>query len=159
MSFSLLSFLQDVDPKYGAFWDFKRFNRGDIIIQEGSVGQELFLVSEGMVHIRSTIALNDTIAEDKNIARVSKGEVFGELSLFDESVRTATAMAACDDCEIFAIDGAALLVYMDENPEKGYQVLSFFFKQMAERMRQTNIRANAVLGFYMRECAEDEGDE
>lgn len=152
MPFSLLSFLQDPETKANVAWSMKYFSQGDTIVEEGSIGQEVFLITRGTVHIYGSVLLANDQIKDKGIAKLIANQTFGELSIFDNDIRSASAIAATD-CEIAVIDGAALQSYMDANPEKGYPVLNYFFKIIAHRMRGNNIRANTIFGFYLRESA------
>ncbi|MGR9073047.1 MAG: cyclic nucleotide-binding domain-containing protein [Gammaproteobacteria bacterium] len=152
MTFSLLSFLQEEDTRANVPWTIKHFEPENTIVEENSIGKDLFLIIKGEVHIINSLSVTDEITEKRKIAKLSDGETFGELALFDDDTRSATVMAATG-CEIAVIDGSKLISYMNDNPEKGYPVLRFFFKQIAHRMRECNIRANTILGFYLRENA------
>lgn len=152
MSFSLLNFLQDPETKANVPWSMKYFSQGDTIVEEGSIGQEVFLITKGVVHIYASVLLANDQFKDKGIAKLIANQTFGELSIFDDDIRSASAIAATD-CEIAVINGAELLSFMNANPEKGYPVLHYFFRIIAQRMRGNNIRANTILGFYLRESA------
>ncbi|NOQ15015.1 MAG: cyclic nucleotide-binding domain-containing protein [Methyloprofundus sp.] len=153
MTFSILSFLEDKDTKANVPWETKKFNKDDNIVLEGTQGMEIFFIKSGAVHILASLTLENEQQKDKGIAKLSANEIFGELAIFDNNTRSATAVAATD-CEIAVIDGAALLSYMNTNPEKGYQVLHYFLNQIAQRMRNNNIRANTIMEFYLQEQAE-----
>jgi len=58
---------------------------GDIVIQEGEIGHELFLVSEGAVRVERS---------GGEVARLGPGEFFGELALMSGERRNATVVAA-----------------------------------------------------------------
>ena len=67
----------------------KRFGAGAVLFEEGDEGDEVFLITEGEVEIR-----RDTGGADPHIlARLGKGDVFGELALFDDAPRMATVIA------------------------------------------------------------------
>jgi len=154
MTFSLLSFLEEKDTKTNVPWEIKHYNKGDPIVLEGSQGTEVFFIKSGEVHILASMTLANEQQTDKGIAKISANEFFGELAIFDKNnTRSATAEAA-SDCEIAVIDGPALLSYLDSVPDRGYQVLYYFLKQIAHRMRSNNIRANAIMEFYLQEQAE-----
>ena len=153
MTFSILSFLEDKDTRANVPWETKKFSEGDTILVEGTQGMEIFFIKSGAVHILASITLENEQQKDKGIAKLSANEIFGELAIYDNNTRSATAVAATD-CEIAVIDGSALLSYMDANPEKGYQVLNYFLNQIAQRMRNNNIRANTIMEFYLQEQAE-----
>lgn len=152
MTFSILDFLEDSDTKANVPWEIKKFSKGETIVVEGSQGMEIFYIKSGSVHILASMTVADEQQKDKGIAKLTENEIFGELAIFDNNTRSATAMAE-SDCEIIVIDGAALLVYMDSNAEKGYQVLNYFLRQIAQRMRYNNIRANTIMEFYLQEQA------
>ena len=153
MSFSILSFLKDDDTKTHVPWESKKYTEGETIVIEGTQGMEVFFIISGTVDILASMTIAKEQQKDKGIARLSTNEFFGELSIFDNNTRSATAVAT-SDCEIAVIDGAALLSYMDSNPEKGYQVLYYFLHQITQRMRSNNIRANTIMEFYLQEQEE-----
>ncbi len=67
----------------------KRFGVGALLFEEGDEGDEFFLVTEGEVEIR-----RDTGGDNPRIlARLGKGDIFGELALFDDAPRMATVAA------------------------------------------------------------------
>ncbi|MAG98203.1 MAG: cyclic nucleotide-binding domain-containing protein [Alphaproteobacteria bacterium] len=79
----------------------KRFSAGTVLFEEGDPGDEVFLITEGEVEIR-----RDTRSDSPRIlARLAKGDVFGELALFDNAPRMATVVAATPTvCNIISRD-------------------------------------------------------
>jgi len=150
MTFSILSFLEDKQTKANVPWEAKKYTKGETIVVEGSQGMEIYFIKSGVVHILASMTLANEHQKDKEIAKLSSNDFFGELAIFDNTTRSATAIAF-SDCEIIVIDGSALLSFMNSNPEKGYQVLYYFLKQTAHRMRKNNIRANTIMEFYLQE--------
>jgi diguanylate cyclase len=75
----------DVIAKYS---EFLRLSKGDFIFSQGSVAENLYVVSEGRVGIISVE--NET---DVQIAQIISKESFGELDFFGRSKRSATAFA------------------------------------------------------------------
>jgi putative ABC transport system ATP-binding protein len=63
----------------------RQFLQGETIIQEGDVGEELFLISDGEVQIER---------KGREVARLGAGEFFGELALMSGKPRNATVTAA-----------------------------------------------------------------
>jgi CRP-like cAMP-binding protein len=66
----------------------KRFKDKQIVIREGDIQQKIFWILEGEVYI--TRKLGDTY---KVLATLGRGELIGEMSFFDKSVRSATVIA------------------------------------------------------------------
>ncbi len=56
--------------------DIKNYKKGDLIIQEGSVGQEMFFISKGKVNVFKMID-----EEKVDLAALGVDEFFGEMSL------------------------------------------------------------------------------
>jgi CRP-like cAMP-binding protein len=68
----------------------RTFNPGDVIFREGDDAKgEAFLIHIGRVEIRKLVA-----GEDRLLAVSKKGELLGELGLFRNAPRSATAIAA-----------------------------------------------------------------
>jgi CRP/FNR family cyclic AMP-dependent transcriptional regulator len=66
----------------------KRFKDKQILIHEGDIQQKIFWLMEGEVYV--TRKLGDKY---KVLATLGKGELIGEMSFFDKSVRSATVIA------------------------------------------------------------------
>src|SRR6202163_2262300 len=72
----------------------RHYMPGEIIIREGEVGHELFLVSEGAVQVERS---------GGEVARLGPGEFFGELALMSGAPRNATVIAA-DPLETYVLE-------------------------------------------------------
>ena len=77
---------ESVIAKFG-----KRFKDKQILIREGDIQQKIFWILEGEVYI--TRKMGDKY---KVLATLGKGELIGEMSFFDKSVRSATVIAKGD---------------------------------------------------------------
>ena len=94
---------------------------GDVIIEEGSLGDELFALVDGEVAIG-----------DSDI-RLSTGTVFGELAVLSPGPRTATVTAQTD-CEMLVVDRTTLLALADRRPA----VMAEIARVLAERLQKTS---------------------
>lgn len=79
------------------------FPAGTVLFRKGESRQCAYLLDKGTVHIVG----NDEGGEDKLLATLGEGEIFGEMALIDASNRTATAVTATD-AEIFVIPRGSL---------------------------------------------------
>lgn len=66
----------------------KEFNDGEIIFEEGESGEELYLIKEGEVKI-----FRHRKGQDIILARLKRGDFFGEMSVFTGEPRSASAQA------------------------------------------------------------------
>ncbi len=106
-----------------------RYEPGETIISEGGIGDDLYILFDGRVKI---------FKEGKPIAVFDKiGDIFGELAMLDDRIRTATAVASGDTwCLVVGISFLERL--QPEDQSACYAVLySLFSKILAERLMTT----------------------
>jgi CRP/FNR family transcriptional regulator, cyclic AMP receptor protein len=108
--------------------------KDEIIFNEGDTDKALFLVKSGEVEIY--------IPHEDNKKRLilsllSNGQFFGELSLFDQKPRSATARTVSPS-EILILKQETLLDYIQHHPHAAVAMLAV----MSERLRQTNEALN-----------------
>ncbi|MBC8338488.1 MAG: cyclic nucleotide-binding domain-containing protein [Rhodospirillales bacterium] len=72
--------------------DYKRvtFDKGDVLLREGENGEKVYLILKGSVDVCKGY-FGDA---PRSIASLGKGNVVGELALFDGSPHVATVVAA-----------------------------------------------------------------
>jgi CRP/FNR family transcriptional regulator, cyclic AMP receptor protein len=95
-----------------------------VIMREGEAGMTMYVVLSGHVGI----AVRGNLVES-----VGQGGTFGEMALVDQSPRTAGAFAQTD-CELLAINRAALITLVKEHPKFGMALL----EAGADRLRHMN---------------------
>ena len=69
------------------------------VVSEGDIGEKLYIVFKGEVAVRKRMSDN----EERELARLKAGELFGEMALFDHERRSATVVAITD-VELLALD-------------------------------------------------------
>jgi CRP-like cAMP-binding protein len=70
---------------------------GTVIIREGEAGQGLFVILLGEVEVTR----NEGSVEEKKVARLASGELFGEMSLLADTPTTATVRALASTTILF----------------------------------------------------------
>lgn len=91
-----------------------RFAAGKTIMQEGSVGNVMYVVVEGKV----AMSIKGGV-----VGRAETGGVFGEMALVDQGPRTATANAETD-CALLAINREAFVYLVKTSPGFGAALLA-----------------------------------
>jgi CRP-like cAMP-binding protein len=102
----------------------RTYGDGQPIFSIGDPGTEMFVVKAGEVAI---------MVEDKVIAAVGPGGIFGEMALVDGQPRSANAVAR-SDCEVVPVDERAFTFLVGETPHFALQVM----RTLAERLRRMN---------------------
>lgn len=91
-----------------------RYERGKMIMQEGTAGALMYIVLDGRV----AISIKGGI-----VGRAGPGGVFGEMALVDQSPRAASAIAETD-CTLLAINRPTFLQLVKTSPAFGASLLA-----------------------------------
>lgn len=96
----------------------RRYEASQCIFSEGEGGDSMFVVQDGEVKICK-------IRDDGpvQLAVLRKGAFFGEMSLVDNSPRSASAIAGPDGASVLAIDGAHFVYLVSQQPAFALVVL------------------------------------
>ena len=113
----------------------ENYQKGDIIIEEGKLGDDFYILYSGKVHISRKTPAGDEIA----LADLSSemNIFFGETALISDDPRTAT-VRALTDCRCIALSSTKFLAVCDNEPLLGYRVLLKLAQRMAKTIRDTN---------------------
>ncbi|HSI26455.1 MAG TPA: Crp/Fnr family transcriptional regulator [Aeromicrobium sp.] len=103
--------------------------RGDVLFNEGDVGNQLYVVIDGKIKLGRSSA----DGRESLVAVLGPGQMFGELSFFDPGPRSATATAVTD-CKLSALGHDVLGPLVEDHSG----VALAFLHQLASRLRRTN---------------------
>ncbi|MGZ4615779.1 MAG: Crp/Fnr family transcriptional regulator [Actinomycetes bacterium] len=106
-----------------------RVARGQTLFDEGDPGDRLYVVTAGKIKLGRT----SPDGRENLLAVLGRGEMFGELSLFDPGPRTATATAVTDST-LIGLGHDDLQPWLTGRPEVAAQLLA----ALARRLRRTN---------------------
>ena len=101
----------------------KAFRTGDVLIREGDVAEEMFVVTSGRVKVTKGKGANET-----TLAILGPGEYLGEMALLADFPRSAT-VTALDDTEVTVIDRMTFRAHIND------PMVLDVMRKMAERIR------------------------
>ena len=136
-----LSLFSDLTPRELGIVDTllheREYRAGEVIFDEGEVGQTIYFLLEGEVTI-----CRQGHPDDGQLARLGSGEFFGELGLLDDSIRTAQARAATDSrlLVLFRDDFAGL---MDSHLSVAHNIGRQLLRHLGQRLRELGLAAGA----------------
>lgn len=107
----------------------RRFNAGQVIMNQGDAGTSMFIVARGDVNIH----LPGEASRRISLKDIASGEYFGELALFDDKPRSASAVATTDAI-LLELDRQTLSRYLTQRPHAAMTLL----RTLATRLRETN---------------------
>jgi CRP/FNR family transcriptional regulator, cyclic AMP receptor protein len=107
----------------------KTVQKNTQVIIAGDSSNTLYIIKEGSVNV---IARNE---EGKEIvlSTLRTGDIFGELSLFDDKPRSA-GIVSLENCALLALYKADFLELLNQSPKMALQVI----KYLCQRIRFTN---------------------
>ncbi|MBF0540973.1 MAG: cyclic nucleotide-binding domain-containing protein [Nitrospirae bacterium] len=100
---------------------------GKVIFKEGTYGEGTYVVIEGQVEISKVVNGNKIV-----IAKLGKGDIFGEMSYLDKGPRSANAIAITD-----VQVGLMNKDMLDEEINKTAEHFRVIIKALVERLRTT----------------------
>ena len=102
-----------------------RCRKGDHIVRAGDMGHEMFVLLAGSVEVRG--------GGDQVLARMERGDLFGEIALFSESRRTADVIAA-EDAEVLVLTQEFIERSMKAAPDVVSKLLFNLTKILCDRL-------------------------
>jgi CRP/FNR family transcriptional regulator, cyclic AMP receptor protein len=108
----------------------KTYAKKGIIFHEGDRGDSLYILKTGRIKISK-------ITEDgreKTLALMQPGEFFGEMAIFDEALRSATAEVIDDQAVVISLSKRDFEQLILQNPAIALKIM----RDMTRRIRQVN---------------------
>lgn len=104
----------------------KVYTDGQIIVQQGSVGDCLYVIQEGEVEI-----LVEKKGKQVSLATLGEKDIFGEMAIVEREVRSAT-VRALGDVRVLTVDKKSFLRRIHEDPSLALRIV----ETMSKRIRQ-----------------------
>ena len=127
----------------------KTYDRGTTIVFEGSDERGLYVLLKGSARVSERVELENQRHIQPGLCDLQKGDVFGELSLFEEAPRSASVIAL-EACELLLFDAKRLVDYFDQHPDQGYLVLRDLLQILSSRLRQTDKRLGSLFAWGLK---------
>ncbi len=106
--------------------------KGWILFREGSEGSVMYVVLSGTVSI--SIAADNQ--EELEVARVGAGSFFGEMSILEKDVRSATCRAE-EDCVLLSLNAENFRRLMLSHPETAIGIMQRMLQTATGRLQKT----------------------
>ncbi|MGE0872701.1 MAG: Crp/Fnr family transcriptional regulator [Kofleriaceae bacterium] len=114
--------------------EVESYNRGETIVEEGSLGDALFLILSGQVAVHRNT---------QTFATLSGGEFFGEMSLVEPAPRSAT-VSAMSATFLFRLPHDALRGLISSDPVAASVLLVQVVRTLSDRLRRANQMLSSV---------------
>ncbi len=116
------------------------FKKGDLVIREGQSGGNLHILINGKAEVVKSIGAK---SKGKQLAKLNRGSIFGEMSVFDGAPYSASVRAS-DNCDIHIIRGSDFKDFLNANPKTAIIILSTLISSISNRLRRTNLALSVL---------------
>ena len=106
----------------------REYKGGDVIVHQGEIGDCMYVIQEGEVEV--VRVENGSIIR---LAVLGRGDFFGEMSVFEKEVRSAT-VRALDKVRVITVDKKTFMRRIQEDPTLAFRI----YQTMASRIKQLN---------------------
>lgn len=131
------SFKDDIESleKLNSVCKVKPYSKDTVVIAEGDVGDDMFIVFDGSVEIRKKTRSGD---EYTVVVLTAEHNVFfGELAIVSEGERSATVITKSDST-FLVITKNDFESFCEDHPTIGLHITKEILKTVAARLRKTN---------------------
>jgi CRP-like cAMP-binding protein len=110
----------------------EKAKKGEEIIAEGSLGQGLYLIEKGSVKV-----CKKGKGKVEEIAKLGRGELFGEMSLIEDQLTSASVIATTN-VGLIVIKREDFENLISKNSEIAFKVYKAFCLTLSDRLRKTS---------------------
>ncbi|MCH2186326.1 cyclic nucleotide-binding domain-containing protein, partial [Myxococcota bacterium] len=114
----------------------EHFLRGEVVVGEGSAGEDLYVLMEGSVDFYKAWQA----PSQRHLGRLQPVGYMGEIALLDDEPRSATAVAL-DDCRFLTLSGARFRELLLQSPEIAFEV----FRVLTSRIRAAESQVQSMV--------------
>jgi CRP/FNR family transcriptional regulator len=107
----------------------KVYHDREIIVRQGEAGDGLFVIQEGQLEI-----LSENAGRETRLRVAGKGELIGEMAVFDRQLRSAT-VRALGEARVLTVDRKNFLRRINEDPSLAFRIV----ETMSRRIRELSV--------------------
>lgn len=113
----------------------RTFPAGTVLFHEGDQGREMFVIQSGKIKISKKVR-----NEEQTLAVMGPGEFFGEMAIFNNKPRSATA-TVLEDCKVLVVDPKTLEAMIKGNTEIAVRMI----KKLAARLQEADDQIESLM--------------
>jgi CRP-like cAMP-binding protein len=119
----------------------QNYRKGDMIIREGQGGGSLHIIISGQAEVVK--GNRGGAAKGQKLAKLQRGSVFGEMSVFDGAPYSASVRAS-SECDVHIIRGTDFENFLHANPRTAYGIFKTLLGSISNRLRRTNLALSVM---------------
>lgn len=127
-----------------AICEHDSYQVGDILVRENESTDDMYVIARGTVEVVVDPAFVDAgekqeIVEPVVLTELRQGQVFGEVALVDQGIRSATIRVSQEGTQLLRIPRERLIMLCDTYPELGYKLMKNVAADLAFKIRNTDL--------------------
>ncbi len=126
----------DETTRLGGLIEYLDVEPNEIVIEENSLGNALFVIAKGEVKISRDTNGDGRHDESEEIGRLKEGELFGEMSLIDD-VLTSARVTTVSKCRLLKMPRDRFETLLASDEKLAVKVYRSFCRTLSDRLRRT----------------------
>jgi len=120
------------------------YDSGELLVIEHESSDEMYVIARGGVEVLMDPAfvgaeVGGEQVEPVALTELRQGQVFGEVALVDQGIRSATIRVSQDNTHLLRIPRDRLMLLCDTYPELGYKIMRNVAADLAFKIRSTDL--------------------
>lgn len=112
----------------------KIYKDGEVIVRQGETGNCMYVIQSGQVEV-----LEEVEGKSVRLAVLGEKDFFGEMAIFDHSIRSAT-VRALGEVRLLTVDKKTLLRRIQEDPALAFRMM----QHLCDRLRKLDVEAGRL---------------
>lgn len=119
------------------------YTKDQILLRENEDSDEMYVIGQGGVEIMMNPGVVGEVSNMQMdavlLTELRQGQIFGEIALVDQGLRSATVRVSQHDTQLLRIPRERLMLLCDTYPELGYRVMKNLAADLAFKIRSTDL--------------------
>lgn len=113
--------------------------KGQVIVEQGERSQDMYILIKGSLSIR----VRDSSGEESEVGTLSRGDIFGEMGVFEDTARSASIYSAADSV-VLCIPGEGFHKMVAEGQTAVHLLLQHTIQNACNRLRDLDKRLDTL---------------
>ena len=112
--------------------NIEEYKEGETLFNEGDIGEHMYIILSGSV----SICVNTPDGKVLEIAEITEGNFFGEMSIFDQAARSASCSTKCHT-QVLSLGAADFFEFIKNKPLAGSSIIRKMLNITTRRLQNT----------------------
>ena len=113
----------------------KLYRDGEVVVRQGEQGDCMFVIQEGQLAVFKEHEGRPPV----RVAVLDKGDIFGEMSIFEQEIRSDTVRAV-GEARVLTVDKKTFLRRVQEDPSLAFNLVRIMSQRIRNLIEETGER-------------------